>query len=54
MEGLKSLRHAVAEERKRKRLLGQYAVYWRDAQVVFEGPDASPRSYRDECRAASV
>ena len=40
MEGLKSLRRAVAEALERKRLLGQYAVFWRDGRVVFEGPDA--------------
>lgn len=40
MEGLKSLRRAVAEALERKRLLGQYAVFWRDGRVVFEGPNA--------------
>ena len=40
MEGLKSLRRAVAEALERKRLLGQYAVFWRNGRVVFEGPDA--------------
>lgn len=40
LEGLKSLRRAVAEALERKRLLGQYAVFWRDERVVFEGPDA--------------
>ena len=40
MEGLKSLRRAVANALERKRLLGQYAVFWRDGRVVFEGPDA--------------
>ena len=51
MEGLKSLRRAVAEALERKRLLGQYAVFWRNGRVVFEGPDApgssEPRSEPD-------
>ncbi len=53
-DGLKSLRRAVGEALERKRLLGQYAVFWRNGQVVFEGPDApdqpgssEPRSERD-------
>ena len=40
MEGLKSLRRAVAEALERKRRLGQYAVFWRDGRIVYEGPDA--------------
>ncbi len=39
-EGLECLRQAVAEALERKRRLGQYAVFWRDGRVVFEGPDA--------------
>ena len=39
-KGLESLRRAVAEALERKRRLGQYAVFWRNGQVVFEGPDA--------------
>ena len=39
-EGLECLRQAVAEALERKRKLGQYAVFWRDGRVVFEGPDA--------------
>jgi len=35
-----SLREAVAEALERKRKLGQYAVFWRDGQIVYEGPDA--------------
>lgn len=42
-EGLKCLRQAVAEALERKRKLGQYAVFWRDGRVVFEGPDAPSR-----------
>ena len=40
MEGLKALQRTVARVLGRKRQLGQYAVFWRDSQVVFEGPDA--------------
>ncbi len=40
MEGLKALRRAVHQALERKRRLGQYAVFWRDGRVVFEGPDA--------------
>jgi len=38
--GLESLRQSVAEALDRKRRLGHYAVFWRDGQVVCEGPDA--------------
>ena len=40
VEGLKALKRAVDQALERKRLLGQYAVFWRDGRVVFEGPDA--------------
>ena len=40
MEGLKALQRAVDQALERKRLLGQYAVFWRDGRVVLEGPDA--------------
>lgn len=40
MEGLKALKRAVDQALERKRLLGQYAVFWRDGRVVFDGPDA--------------
>ncbi len=40
MEGLKALKRAVDQALERKRKLGQYAVFWRDGRVVFEGPDA--------------
>lgn len=35
-----ALERAVRQELDRKRRLGQYAVLWRDGQVVLEGPDA--------------
>ena len=41
--GLESLRQSVAEALERKRRLGQYAVFWRDGRVVFDGPDAPDR-----------
>lgn len=40
MQGLISLRRAVAQALERKRKLGQYAVFWRDGRIVYEGPDA--------------
>lgn len=40
MDVLKSLRRAVAEALERKRRLGQYAVFWRDGRIVYEGPDS--------------
>ena len=36
---LDALRSAVAETLERKRRLGQYAVIWRDGQVVRIEPD---------------
>ena len=39
-QGLESLRQSVAEALERKRRLGQYAVFWKDGRVVFDGPDA--------------
>ena len=39
MEGLESLRRAVAKELDRKRRLGHCAVFWRNGRVVFEGDD---------------
>ncbi len=39
-EGLISLRRPVSKELERKRRLGHYAVFWKDGQVVYEGPDA--------------
>ena len=36
---LEALRTAVAEALERKRRLGQYAVIWRDGQVVRIEPD---------------
>ena len=40
MEGLKALQRAVDQALERKRRLGQYAVFWRDGRIVFDGPDA--------------
>ena len=36
---LEALRRAVAEALERKRQLGEYAVIWRDGQVVRLEPD---------------
>ena len=51
MEGLKSLRRAVAQALERKRRLGQYAVFWRNGRVVFEGPDAPDEPANPEPRS---
>lgn len=40
MEGLKALQGAVDRALERKRRLGQYAVFWRDGRIVFDGADA--------------
>ena len=41
---LDALRSAVAEALDRKRRLGQYAVIWRDGQVVRIAPESAPGS----------
>ena len=51
-QGLECLRQAVAEALERKRKLGQYAVFWRDGRVVFEGPDAPEEKSGPEPSAA--
>ncbi|MCY4199686.1 MAG: hypothetical protein OXE81_00320 [Gammaproteobacteria bacterium] len=40
LQVLDALNKAVAEALDRKRKLGQYAVFWRDGEIVYEGPDA--------------
>ena len=50
-QGLESLRRSVAEALERKRLLGQYAVFWRNGRVIFEGPDAPDESESSEHRS---
>jgi hypothetical protein len=40
-QALDALRNAVAETLDRKRRLGQYAVIWRDGQVVRIEPEDS-------------
>ena len=44
-KALRILTEAVAEALERKRLLGQYAVFWRDGKVVCVGPDAPTFEY---------
>ena len=39
-EALAALQRAVTRALERKRRLGQYAVFWEDGQVIFDGPDA--------------
>ena len=39
-EALASLQRAVTQALERKRRLGQYAVFWEDGRVIFDGPDA--------------
>ena len=52
-EALASLQRAVARALDRKRRLGQYAVFWEDGQVKFDGPDA-PVSQGNVGRQESV
>ena len=40
MKGLEALQRAVDQALERKRRLGQYAVFWKNGRVVFDGPDA--------------
>ena len=39
-EALAALQRAVTRVLDRKRRLGQYAVFWEDGRVIFDGPDA--------------
>ena len=39
-EALAALQRAVTRALDRKRRLGQYAVFWEDGRVIFDGPDA--------------
>ena len=39
-EALAALQRAVTRALERKRRLGQYAVFWEDGRVIFDGPDA--------------
>lgn len=45
-QALDALRDAVAEALERKRRLGQYAVIWRDGQVVRINPEEDAPSAR--------
>ncbi len=49
---LEALKQAVTEALERKRRLGQYAVVWRNGQVVCIGPDAPPMRYQYRAEAA--
>ena len=52
-KGLEALRRAVDQALERKRRLGQYAVFWRNGRVVFEGPDAPEGQSISEPSAAN-
>ena len=39
-EALAALQRAVTRALDRKRRLGQYAVFWENGRVIFDGPDA--------------
>ena len=39
-EALDALQRAVTRALERKRRLGQYAVFWENGRVIFDGPDA--------------
>ena len=41
---LDALREAVRQALDRKKRLGQYAVVWRDGQLVYIGEDAPTRA----------
>lgn len=43
---LETLREAVREALERKRLLGQYAVVWRDGRAQFIGPNPPADTHR--------
>lgn len=47
-QALDALRDAVAEALERKRRLGQYAVIWRDGQVVRINPEEDAPSAHPE------
>ena len=37
---LEALQGAVAKALEKKRRLGQYAVFWEDGKIIFDGDDA--------------
>ena len=45
-EALAALQRAVTRALNRKRRLGQYAVFWEDGRVIFDGPDAPAEDER--------
>ena len=49
-EALAALQRAVSRALDRKRRLGQYAVFWQDGRVVFDGPDAPVEELRSTSR----
>lgn len=49
-EALAALQRAVSRALDRKRRLGQYAVFWQDGRVVFDGPDAPMEEMRSTPR----
>ena len=50
-EALASLQRAVTRALDRKRRLGQYAVFWENGRVVFDGPDAPTGQEEPACRS---
>lgn len=53
LQGLMSLRKAVAEALERKRRLGQYAVVWRDGRPERIVPGPQDASYTADSLAAA-
>ena len=51
-EALDALQRAVTRALERKRRLGQYAVFWENGRVIFDGPDA-PTEQEAPARARS-
>ena len=49
-EALAALQRAVTRALERKRRLGQYAVFWEDGRVIFDGPDAPAEQARSTLR----
>jgi hypothetical protein len=37
---LNALKQATADALEKKRLLGQYAVFWENGEIIYEGKDA--------------
>ena len=52
-EALAALQRAVTRALDRKRRLGQYAVFWEDGRIIFDGPDA-PAEHEGRARPSRI